>query len=140
MQFATLFATKLEDVSPKTWYVGKQILLCSLPKYTVYFLGQDICCCAFLFNFYSLFQVDLTKLILGKKLQKEPNLLCHVVVTAMLHLVKRNVNKYSSHSVVCKIMCHKTRICVAAKQHYLQHIPVEGWKQNRWSVPLIRHC
>jgi len=104
MQFATLFSNKLEDVSPKTWYVGKQIFLCSLPKYTVYFLGQDIYCCAFLFNFYSLFQVDLTKLILGMKLQKEPNQLCHVVVTAILHFVKRNVIIYSSHSVVYKIV------------------------------------
>jgi len=48
------------------------------------------------------------------KLQKEPNRLCHVIVTAMLRLVKRNVIIYSSYSVVYKIVWPKTRIYVAA--------------------------
>jgi len=89
---------------PKLDILGNRYFFVVCQKDTVYFLGQDIYCCAFLFNFYSLFQVHLTKLILGMKLQKEPNQLCHVVVTAMLRLVKRDVIIYSSHSVVYKIM------------------------------------
>jgi len=48
------------------------------------------------------------------KLQKEPNQLCHVVATATLRLVRRNIITYSSHSVVYKIMWPKTHIYVAA--------------------------